>query len=138
MESRERASLWLTQAQEKLEVAHELLGLSRYDDTISKAYYVMFYAAKAALSTEGIELRRHAGATALLNREFVRPGRMDRRYVRLLSRAMQEREMSDYEPTVRASRQDAEAAVRNADEFLKVVTAMLADALAPPDEPDSI
>jgi hypothetical protein len=31
----ERARLWLTLAQEKPEVARELLGLSRYDDAVS-------------------------------------------------------------------------------------------------------
>ncbi len=130
----ERARLWLGLAQEKLEVARELLDLNRFDDVISKAYYVMFYATRAALATRGIELRRHSGAIALLGQEFVRDNQLDVHYVRLLTRAMQAREISDYDPSVRATRQDAEAAVTNAAKFLVAVTEMLGDSLSPPDQ----
>lgn len=128
MESRERASLWLTLAQEKLQVARELFALSRFDDAVSKAYYVMFYAARAALAAEGIEARRHSGTIAFLNQEFVRRGRLDSRYLRLLARAMQAREISDYDPASRASQQDAEAAILDAEEFLEALTRLVDDA----------
>jgi hypothetical protein len=40
---------WLTLADEKIEVAQKLLDLGYFDDAASRAYYGMFYAAKAAL-----------------------------------------------------------------------------------------
>ena len=48
-EKSELIRVWLALAEEKLSVARELLDLSRFDDTVSKAYYAMFYSAKAAL-----------------------------------------------------------------------------------------
>ncbi len=126
MESeRERARLWLTLAQEKLEVARELLGLSRYDDVVSKAYYVMFYAAKAALASYDIDARRHSGVIALFGQQFVKVGRVDAYYLQLLTRAMQAREISDYDPSVRASRQNAEEAITYAEQFLNKVIELL-------------
>jgi uncharacterized protein (UPF0332 family) len=66
-----QARLWLALAQEKLLVARDLLSLAHYDDVVSKAYYVMFYAAKAALAARGIDARRHSGAIARFGQEFI-------------------------------------------------------------------
>jgi len=41
-EKSELIQVWLALAEEKLEVTHELVDLSRFDDAVSKAYYVMF------------------------------------------------------------------------------------------------
>jgi len=83
-----QAHLWLSLAQEKLLVARDLLRLMHYDDVVSKAYYVMFYAAKAALATRRIDARRHSGAIALFGQEFVKSGRLDSHYLRLLTQAI--------------------------------------------------
>lgn len=119
------AQLWLRLAQEKLQVARELFDLSYYDDAVSKAYYVMFYAVKAALATRNIEVRRHSGAIVRFGQEFVKTGCIAPHYQRLLAQAMQAREISDYDPAVRASRQDAETAIVHAAEFLQKVSDML-------------
>jgi uncharacterized protein (UPF0332 family) len=120
-----QARLWLALAQEKLLVARDLLNLAHYDDVISKAYYVMFYAAKAALAAHGVDARRHSGAIALFGQEFVRSGRLDVHYLRLLTQAMQAREASDYDPTLRASERDARAALAHAESFLNKVVEIL-------------
>jgi uncharacterized protein len=121
----EQARLWLTLAQEKLLVARDLLNLAHYDDVVSKAYYVMFYAAKAGLATHGIDARRHSGAISLFGQEFVMSGRLDVHYLRLLTQAMQAREASDYDPSLRASEDDARAALSNAESFLNKVRELL-------------
>ena len=121
----EQARLWLTLAQEKLLVARDLLKLAYYDDVVSKAYYVMFYAAKAGLAAHGIDARRHSGAIALFGQEFVKSGRLDVYYLRLLTQAMQAREASDYAPTLRASADDARSALAHAESFLSKVGELL-------------
>lgn len=118
-EKSELIQAWLTLAEEKINVARELLALSRFDDVVSKAYYVMFYAAKAALLTVGIELQRHTGVVSQFGQQFVKGGYVDKRYSTILARAMQAREASDYDPLTRASRQDAEQAIADAESFLE-------------------
>ncbi len=73
-EKSELIRVWLTLAEEKLEVARELLDLSRFDDTVSKAYYVMFYSAKAALLAVDVDLRRHSGVVSQFSQRFVKGG----------------------------------------------------------------
>jgi len=118
-EKLELIKVWLTLAQEKLEVARELLNLCRFDDAVSKAYYVMFYSAKAALLAIDVDLRRHSAVVSQFGQHFVTTGHADRRYSRILARAMQAREASDYDPRTRASRQDAEQALADAEAFLE-------------------
>jgi hypothetical protein len=118
-EKSELIQVWLTLAEEKLEVARELLDLSRFDDTVSKAYYVMFYSAKAALLAVDVDLRRHSGVVSQFSQRFIKGGYADRRYSRILARAMQAREASDYDPRTRASKQDAQQAVADAEAFLQ-------------------
>lgn len=120
-----QARLWLTLAQEKLQVVRDLVSLAHYDDAVSKAYYVMFYAAKAALAARGIDARRHSGAIALFGQEFVKSGRLDAHYLRLLTQAMQAREASDYDPSLRASEHDAREALAHAELFLNQVLELL-------------
>ena len=118
-EKLELIQIWMDLAGEKLEVARELLDLSRFDDTVSKAYYVMFYSAKAALLAIDVDLRRHSGVVSQFGQRFVKTGYADERYSRILARAMQAREASDYDPRTRASRQDAEQAIADAEAFLE-------------------
>lgn len=51
---------WLEVAEIKLENVHQIFNLGLYDDAISRLYYAMFYAAKAALLTEGLDLPKHS------------------------------------------------------------------------------
>jgi uncharacterized protein (UPF0332 family) len=91
-EKLELIRVWLALAEEKLEVAQELLELSRFDDAVSKAYYVMFYSAKAALLAIDVDLYRHSGVVSQFGQHLVKTGYADKRYSRILARAMQARE----------------------------------------------
>ena len=128
-EKSELTKVWLALAEEKLEVARELLDLSRFDDTVSKAYYAMFYSAKAALLAVDVDLHRHSGVVSQFGQRFVKGGYADRRYSRILARAMQAREASDYDPRTRASRQDAQQAVADAEAFLEKAREILGKVL---------
>ncbi len=126
-EKRELILAWLTMAEEKLEVARELVALSRFDDAVSRAYYAMFYAAKAILLAVDQDARSHSGVVSQFSQHFVRTGYADQQYSRILARAMQAREMSDYNPTVRALSPDAEQAIADAEVFLQKIREILSN-----------
>lgn len=52
---------YIEQAGEKLHAAKYLLKGKYYNDAVSRAYYSMFYAAKALLSTRDIYPKGHKG-----------------------------------------------------------------------------
>jgi uncharacterized protein (UPF0332 family) len=109
---------WLHVADTKLSHARQIFDVGLYDDAISRAYYAMFYAAKGALSTEGLDLRKHSSTVAKFRELFVVTGRVEADYLRFLGRAQSARERSDYAPFISASREDAAEILAAAEAFI--------------------
>jgi uncharacterized protein (UPF0332 family) len=109
---------WLQMAEIKLSHARQILDIDLYDDAISRAYYAMFYAAKAALLSEGLDLRKHSSVVAKFRELFVITGRIEADYLRYLGRAQSARERSDYAPFIPASREDAIEILATAETFI--------------------
>jgi uncharacterized protein (UPF0332 family) len=117
---------WLALAESKLERARLIFRLDLHDDSISTAYYAMYYAAKAALLTESLDLRKHSSAILKLRELFVLTGKLDAEYLRLLSRAQTARERSDYDPLNPASKEDAVEILNMATRFIAKIREIVA------------
>jgi uncharacterized protein (UPF0332 family)/predicted nucleotidyltransferase len=113
-----RPSFWLSLADEELVVAQDNARLSHYARVISMAYYAMLYAAKAALLSIGMKVKSHAGAISEFSKHFAVSGRIDKSYSAMLARASRQRIHSDYAPYPRATREEADEAIRNAEAFI--------------------
>ena len=50
-------------------------------NSVSRAYYAMFYAAKAALLSRGLDLRKHSASIAKFRELFVITGQVDPEYL---------------------------------------------------------
>ncbi len=110
----------LRNAHERLKDAEGMLSLARFAATVNRAYYVMFDAASAMLSSVDIELDTHRGVKIKFGELFVKTGRVDPKFGRYLSRASELREDADYALDSRAEvpRDVAEEQLRKASEFL--------------------
>lgn len=124
-QKRELIQAYLTLADEKLMIARELMVAAHYDDAVSRAYYAMFYAAKAVLLTIDQEPHSHSGVVAQFSQHFVKTNQVERRYGRILSRAMQAREISDYNPMRRSRLPEAEQTIADAAAFLAKMKELL-------------
>jgi uncharacterized protein (UPF0332 family) len=109
---------WLQESETKLSHARQIFDIGLYDDAISRAYYAMFYAAKAALLDEGVDLRRHSSVVAKFRELFVITGRVEADYLRYLGRAQGARDRSDYVPFISTSREDAVEVLTMAEAFI--------------------
>jgi uncharacterized protein (UPF0332 family)/predicted nucleotidyltransferase len=121
---------WLALAAEELNVARDLARLRYYDSTISKAYYAMLYAAKAALRSIDVKVKSHAGAISEFGKHFALTGRIDKSYSAMFSQASCERLHSDYEPFPRATQEKAEAAIHGAETFIAQARSIVAEETA--------
>jgi uncharacterized protein (UPF0332 family) len=112
----------LRNAHERLKDAEGMLSLSRYAGTVNRAYYVMFDAASAMLSSVDVELDTHRGVKIKFGELFVKTGRVDPKFGRYLSRASELREDADYALDSRAEvpRDVAEEQLGKASEFLEM------------------
>lgn len=116
---------WLEMAESKLENSRQIFDIGLYDDAVSRAYYAMFYAAKAALLSEGIDLRRHSAAVTKFRELFVITGRVDADYLRYLGRAQSARERSDYAPFAPLDKNGAKEVLDAAEAFIRKVKELL-------------
>jgi len=99
-----------------------------------RAYYAMFYAAKGALLTEGLDLRKHSSVVAKFRELFVITGRVEADYLRYLGRVQSARERSDYAPFMPAGREDAAEVLTAAGAFIARMTKVVEQHLSETEE----
>jgi uncharacterized protein (UPF0332 family) len=57
----------------------------------------MFYAAQALLKSEGIDVTKHSAVESAVGYYFVKTGKIDQKYHRMLINARKIREIADYD-----------------------------------------
>lgn len=115
----------LERAEKSIQAAKELAASGFYDFAASRAYYAAFYAATAALLNEGMEFSRHSGVIASIHQRLVKTGKLDMEQGKELNWLFELRNVGDYGVTIHVSQQDAERAIRFAENFLRVIKSLL-------------
>jgi len=105
-------------AKRRLDAAYHLLGEGFYEDAVSRAYYSMYFAAKALLLKRDITVKTHKGLLSKFGLEFVDEGVVEKYYGRALRIAEELREEADYSISREISKEEAEATVKDAEKFL--------------------
>ena len=105
-------------AKRRLDAAYHLLGEGFYEDAVSRAYYSMYFAAKALLLKRDITVKTHKGLLSKFGLEFVDEGVVEKYYGRALRIAEELREEADYSISREISKEEAEAIVKDAEKFL--------------------
>ena len=112
-------------AQRKLGAAKKLLELGEYEDAVSRAYYCIFHAAKAALASENLFPKSHEGTLREFGLRFVKERKLSRELGVIFSDAKSLRETADYASRPVLGLEDAEWVVGAAERFLKEVSEYL-------------
>ncbi|MFZ2631666.1 MAG: HEPN domain-containing protein [Desulfosalsimonadaceae bacterium] len=119
----------IQQARAALEEADVLFSLSKTTfGAVNRAYYAMFYSVLAILQHIDKVPRKHSGAIALFDSEFVKKGIFPKELSRNLHNAFESRQTSDYLAATPICREDAEEIIQNAIAFLKTIEKYLQDA----------
>jgi uncharacterized protein (UPF0332 family) len=112
---------FLEKADHALIVALDLRERGHAPDAASKTYYAMFYAAQALLKSEGIEVTKHSAVESAFGYHFVKTGRIDRKYHRMLITARKIREIADYDIDEEIVEPTATVKIEEGREFVTVV-----------------
>ncbi|MFO8082375.1 MAG: HEPN domain-containing protein [Armatimonadota bacterium] len=126
----ERARLFLRRAKRSIDAAKHDLDGGFVEEAISSAYYATLYATKALLATRGLETGRHSAALRLLGREFIAPGKLDRRHGKTISTLLESRISASYDAAPPFTEQNAEDFIARAREFVAAASALLDGILA--------
>ena len=106
----------MERAEELLVDAEELLQRDSYKSANNRAYYAMEKAVNALLIDKHVETRTHNGAMKMFNVEYVRieNAYFTEEVYRLIVKAEQIRNISDYDDFYVASKDEAKQQVENA------------------------
>ncbi len=85
----------------------------------------MFYAAKAAAVSAGIRASKHSAVVAAFGQHFANTGRLPKHLHLALVAAFRDRQLADYNPSWEPAREDVEARLAQAEEFVAAIASML-------------
>ncbi len=128
-EVRELAS----KAERSLVAARRLLEAGDYDFAVSRAYYAMFYVARALLLTRNVRRSKHSSVLGAFGSEFVRSGELPAELFALLRDGFEDRAEGDY-GLATISEDQARAGIEGAHRFVRAGVARLAPILGTGDE----
>lgn len=119
----------LQEAEETLADAVQMLdGNVSPRSVVNRAYYTMFYAVLALFIRFGTVHRtsKHAGIIGIFNKEFVRTGKIEIRFAKMLNTIFEARLEGDYKGLIVLTHDHAQDAVKKAGEFLTAVKELIA------------
>lgn len=115
----------ITSSEQKLKASKLLLDAGMYKDSIGRSYYAIFSAMRAILAFDGEDFSKHSGVISYFQREYIKTAVFDKKYSKIIDKAFQIRNRSDYDDFYIAYKADAEEQYNNAYEFLCVVKAYI-------------
>jgi len=115
----------LEKALERLRVAERLFRDGYYEDAVSRAYYAMYHAARAALSTMNVFPKTHEGVVTEFGKKFVVTEIFPRELGKNLADAKAARETYEYSVTTTAGKSEAEAILVNTKKFVDKIKKQL-------------
>ena len=116
---RREAGLYMDNAQHMLVVAARNLDDGFFASAVNRAYYAIFYAANATLSTLGLARGKHSGVISAFREHFVKPRFIEAEYSDIYGRVMDHRHVGDYELELSLEDQQARTDLRDAKRFVQ-------------------
>ncbi len=109
----------LNRARKALLAAKTLLENQLYEDCVSRFYYAVLHAAKAALAPIGIEPESHHAVRRMFGLHLVKTGKIERDFARILTAEQEDREISDYDIHIEIEQDTAAKRVLDAEKFVQ-------------------
>ena len=93
----------------------------RVKGTISRAYYAIMHAARAALLVHDVSTSSHEAVRKKFGEHVVKRGGIEREWGRMLHPSARQRQLADYgtSTTIRFTEQDADSAAEHAEKFVR-------------------
>ena len=115
----------LDKARRTLEAARYLLAGGFYGESVARAYYAAFYAARAAVEARGASPHLHSGVLTVFGQRFVSTGEVAFDVGRVLRSLQDQRHVADYDDGADVTEQAARTAVEQAGLFIEAIAGFL-------------
>lgn len=101
-----------------LKAAKLLLENNLFSESINRSYYCIFHAVKALIAYEKFDSGKHSQIIAFFNRVYVKEGKIEKEYAKIISKAFKIRNDSDYQDFYMVPKEDAKTQLEKAEKFL--------------------
>ena len=98
-----------------------------HEDAVSRAYYAVLHAARAALFVHDVAAASHASVRRMFGLHLVRTGEIEREWARRLAGVSDGRLAADYNVHMRFTNEEARYEFRQARDFVKRIERYLLD-----------
>ena len=115
---RAQATKYLMRARQAVTAGELAFEHDDYITTVNLAYYSIFYAANAMLSTKGLERSKHSAVIAAFRQYFVKTGIIEAEHSDNYGAAMEDRTEGDYDIEFALGAELAERDLERARRFL--------------------
>ena len=121
----EQAKKELARATKSLQAARTLLDNQLYEDCVSRSYYAVLHAAKAALMKIGVEAKSHQAVKRLFGLHLIKTEQIEKHFAEILTAQQEDREIGDYNIYLNIERDRASKRVSDAEKFIKKIEKFL-------------
>ena len=111
----------LQKAKEDLDSATVLFENQKYSQSLNRSYYSMFHSTRALLALDKFDSKKHSGVISFFNQSYIKSGKIESVYGRMLMDAQRTRTKSDYDDFYVASKDEAEKQLEDAKAFVEKI-----------------
>ncbi len=116
---------YLAKAERFLDDAQVFLQQRRLDSAVDRAYYAMFWAARAGLVQKGIIAKTHLGLMNQFSKEYVKSGNITQELWDAFTDAFDARQESTYDVDIVFGEESVQEIIKHAEAFLTKVKELL-------------
>ncbi len=103
------------------EAAKVLADNGFWNSSVNRLYYALFYAVNALLVLNEIPTKSHSATKSQFSMHFIKTGRLDKKYGRLLSQLFDWRQKGDYENVFDYNQEVVEPLFKPVKEMIEVI-----------------
>lgn len=115
----QKARRELDRARKALLAAKTLMENQLYEDCVSRSYYAVLHAAKAALATKDIEPVSHNAVKRMFGLHLIKTGEVEKDFARILTAEQEDRAIGDYDIYIEINQDRALKRVTDAEKFVQ-------------------
>ena len=117
----------LKKSKETLNDAKIMFEIASLTSTVNRIYYAMFYAVNGLLLSKNFSSSKHSGVRALLNKEFINNGLVDKELGKFYSKIFEERQEGDYKDFAKFNTGAVKNWLNNAEDFINKIEKLTID-----------
>ncbi|WP_169717732.1 hypothetical protein SPSIL_053940 [Sporomusa silvacetica DSM 10669] len=121
----ELANYRMEKAQECYRDAEAAFGEERLAASVNRSYYAIFHMTRALLALDGLDFKKHSSIIGHFNQYYIATSKIKQEYYKILAKAFQVRNQSDYNDFYVVSREDAKQQMDNARIFIAEIKGYL-------------